>query len=179
MPRHPDAPGDGAMFAQIFTPSFGTSGRVNSPSFNSRVLLLIPTVRTLPNSGAGFKSAYGIDGTIFLASYFQKRCLPTPSSEYAIFLIMMFRIAFFDMTVSRSTGVKVFDEFFDIWLVLFKHQSRRCRGSISGNRAVPLSVGMGRGERHAFFLKRVHLPINYSRGGEEFACYGKGNEVAA
>src|SRR6266581_508848 len=116
MPRDPDAPGDGAMFAQIFTPSLGTSGRVNSPSFNSRVLLLMPTVRTPPNSGAGFKSEY---------------------------------------------GVKVVDEFFDIWPVLFKHQSRRRCGSISGNRAVPLSVGMGGCERHAFFLKRVHLPINY------------------
>src|SRR5438552_13916312 len=83
MPRDPDAPGDGAMFAQIFTPSSGTSGRVNSPSFNSRVLLLMPTVRTPPNSGAGFKSEYGIEGTIFLASYFQKRRLPTPGSEYA------------------------------------------------------------------------------------------------
>src|SRR2546426_1946281 len=80
------------MFAQIFTTFLGTSGRVNSPSLNSRVLLLIPTVRTPPNSGAGFKSAYGIEGTIFLASYFQKRCLPTPGNEYAIFLIMMFRI---------------------------------------------------------------------------------------
>src|SRR6266516_854218 len=152
MPRDPDAPGDGAMFAQIFTPSLGTSGRVNSPSSTSRVLLLMPTVRTPPNSGAGFKSEYGIEGTIFLASYFQKRCLPPPGSEYAICLIMMFRIAFFD-----------------IWPVLFKHQSRRRCGSISGNRAVPLSVGMRRCERHAFFLKRVHLPINYKRGGVEFA----------
>src|SRR5207253_8138655 len=84
MPRHPEAPGDGAMFAQIFTPSLGTSGRVNSPSFNSRVLLLIPTVRIPPNSGAGFRSAYAIEGTIFLASYFQKRCLPIPGTEYAI-----------------------------------------------------------------------------------------------
>src|SRR5438445_3630940 len=91
------------MFAQIFTPFLGTLWRGNSPSLNSRVLLLIPTVRTPPNSGAGFKSAYGIEGTIFLASYFQKRCLPTPGNEYAIFLIMMFRIAFFEMTVSRST----------------------------------------------------------------------------
>src|SRR5947209_262838 len=107
MPRDPDAPGDGAMFAQIFTPSLGTSGRVNSPSFTSLVLLLMPTVRTPPNSGAGFKSEYGIEGTIFLASYFQKRCLPPPGSEYAIFLIMMFRIAFFDMTVSRSTGSRL------------------------------------------------------------------------
>src|SRR5438105_14988056 len=103
MPRHPDAPGDGAMFAQIFIPSLGASGRVNSPSFNSRVLLLIPTVRTPPNSGAGFRSAYGIEGTIFLASYFQKRCLPTPGTAYAMFLIMMLRLAFFEMTVSRIT----------------------------------------------------------------------------
>src|SRR6266581_5114581 len=76
-------------------------------------------------------------------------------------------------------GVKIVDEFFDIWPVLFKRQSRCCRGSISGNRAVPLSVGMRGRERHTFFLKRVHLPINYRRGGVEFACYGKGNEVAA
>src|SRR6266571_2017675 len=162
MPRHPDAPGDGAMFAHTFTPSLGTSGRVNSPSFNSRVLLLIPTVRIPPNSGAGFKSAYGIDGTIFLASYFQKRRRPTTGSEYAMFLSMMFLI-----------------EFFDIWLVLFKHQCRRCCGSVSGNRAVPLSVGMGCCEWHAFFLKRVHFPINYWGGTEEFACYGKGNIVPA
>src|SRR5438094_10174035 len=108
MPRDPDAPGDGAMFAQTFTPSLGTSGRVNSLSFNSRVLLLIPTVRTPPNSGAGFKSAYGIEGTIFLASYFQKRWRPTTGSEYAMFLIMMFRIAhLFEMTVSRSTGSRL------------------------------------------------------------------------
>src|SRR6266487_6985951 len=107
MPKHPDAPGDGAMFAQTFTPSLGISGSVNSPSFNSRVLLLIPTVRTPPNSGAGFKWAYGIEGTIFLASYFQKRRRPTPSSEYARFLIMMFRIALFEMTVSRSTGLRL------------------------------------------------------------------------
>src|SRR5436190_3508030 len=107
MPRDPDAPGDGAMFAQTFTPSLGTSGRVNSPSFNSRVLLLIPTVRTPPNSGAGFKSAYEIEGTIFLASYFQKRCLPTLVSEYAMFLIMMFRIALFEMKVSISTGLRL------------------------------------------------------------------------
>src|SRR5216110_2924948 len=107
MPRHPEAPGDGAMFAQIFTPSLGTSGRVNSPSFNSRVLLLIPTVRIPPNSGAGLRSAYGIEGTIFLASYFQKRCLPITGTEYAMFLIMMFRIAFFEMTVSRSTGSRL------------------------------------------------------------------------
>src|SRR6266700_4101268 len=107
MPRHPDAPGDGAIFAQTFTPFLGTSGSVNSPSFNSRVLLLIPTVRTPPNSGAGFKSAYGIEGTIFLASYFQKRRRPTTGREYAMFLIMMFRIALFEMTVSRSTGLRL------------------------------------------------------------------------
>src|SRR3989441_5701945 len=107
MPRDPDAPGDGAMFAQTFTPSLGTSGRVNSPSLNSRVFLFIPTVRTPPNSGAGFKSAYGIDGTIFLASYFQKRRRPTNGSEYAIFLSMMFLIALFEMIVSRSTGSRL------------------------------------------------------------------------
>src|SRR5437773_10922464 len=95
------------MFAQIFTPSCGTSGRVNSPSFNSRVLLLIPTVRTPPNSGAGFKSAYGIEGTVFLVSFFQKRRRPTTDREYAMFLSMMFVIVSFEMTVSRSTGSRL------------------------------------------------------------------------
>src|SRR5712692_6465398 len=104
MPRDPDAPGDGAMFAQIFSSSLGTSGRVNSPSLSSRVLLLMPMVRTPPNSGAGFKSLYGSEGTIFLASYSQKRRRPKTGMEYAMFLSMMFLIALFDMTVSRSTG---------------------------------------------------------------------------
>src|SRR5207248_11167027 len=94
-------------FAQTFTPSLGASRRVTTPSFNSRVLLLISPVRTPPHSGAGFKSAYGIEGTIFLASYFQKRCLHTPGSEYAIFLIMMFRIALFETMVWRSTGSRL------------------------------------------------------------------------
>src|SRR5947209_6907950 len=107
MPRHPDAPGDGAMFAQIFSPSLGSSGRVNSPSFSSGVLLLIPTVRIPPNSEAGFRPAYGTEGTIFLASYFQKRRRPTTGREYTIFLSMMFLIALFEMRVSRSTGSRL------------------------------------------------------------------------
>src|SRR2546426_9956582 len=104
MPRDPEAPGDGAMFAQIFTPSLGTYGRVNSPRFNSHVLLLIPTGRTPPNSGAGFKSAYGIEGTIFLASYFQKRRRPKAGSEDVMFLRMMFLIAFVVRMVWSSSG---------------------------------------------------------------------------